>query len=597
MTSTRAGLSIFCTIFVVVVWLNQRGITFGAVSDWFTSIREAALHEQAILKSWKPETSFESRLKPEDHAYHEPRTFVEDWVVREELRAPDGVQKPVLTVNGQFPGPTIELRSGDTLNLRVTNELPEETTAIHFHGIRLVGANSMDGTPGLTQCPITRGSHFWYNFTISEEQSGTFWWHSHSATQRADGLYGAFVVHKPSSSPKPPSINSHISDELKRKSHPIARRVDSLQASENPVEHILLIGDWYHDTATAMMKWYRSKTSHGYEPTPDIALFNGVNTFDCQRPIKKRICNSKNGERRFIRLDHEMPNRLRLVNTGMLADIEISIDNHLLVVIEADGTEVKPQKFRSVTVSPGQRYSVILEPLRRVRAGDSFTLRAAMSPEDFQVPNVELDLEQTAIVYYGSSPMRLKSPSAHNQASIAELPFSPEILSPLIPVVVPEPDVTYTLFVNSMRKDRLGGIPYGYVNQTSWKPDPWNPLILADAENIAKDEIRQDQLVVTTDRRDVKVVELIINNIDEGPHPFHLHGHHFWPLYTHRSTWGWGSYNTSSPPSLDHLSNSPPVLRDTYTIARRGYAIIRFRADAPGLWLFHCHVLVHLGTG
>lgn len=40
-----------------------------------------------------------------------------------------------------------------------------------------------------------------------------------------------------------------------------------------------------------------------------------------------------------------------------------------------------------------------------------------------------------------------------------------------------------------------------------------------------------------------------------------------------------------------------PVLRDTLTIPRRGHAVIRFVADAPGMWLFHCHVLVHLSTG
>jgi FtsP/CotA-like multicopper oxidase with cupredoxin domain len=39
------------------------------------------------------------------------------------------------------------------------------------------------------------------------------------------------------------------------------------------------------------------------------------------------------------------------------------------------------------------------------------------------------------------------------------------------------------------------------------------------------------------------------------------------------------------------------VLRDTVQIPRRGYAVLRFRADNPGVWLFHCHVMWHLAGG
>lgn len=53
---------------------------------------------------------------------------------------------------GQFPGPTIEARSGDRIILTVKNELPgNETTSIHFHGIRHLGSNAMDGATGVTQ--------------------------------------------------------------------------------------------------------------------------------------------------------------------------------------------------------------------------------------------------------------------------------------------------------------------------------------------------------------------------------------------------------------------------------------------------------------
>lgn len=49
----------------------------------------------------------------------------------------------------------------------------------------------------------------------------------------------------------------------------------------------------------------------------------------------------------------------------------------------------------------------------------------------------------------------------------------------------------------------------------------------------------------------------------------------------------------------DFLDNhtSRVVLRDTVQIPRRGFAILRFHAHNPGLWLFHCHIAWHLTSG
>ncbi|KAF3424016.1 hypothetical protein E2986_10741 [Frieseomelitta varia] len=36
-----------------------------------------------------------------------------------------------------------------------------------------------------------------------------------------------------------------------------------------------------------------------------------------------------------------------------------------------------------------------------------------------------------------------------------------------------------------------------------------------------------------------------------------------------------------------------PHGRDTLPVPNNGYAIIRFRANNPGYWLFHCHQIFH----
>ena len=104
-----------------------------------------------------------------------------------------GVTTKAWGFNGQIPGPVIEARVGDVLELRLTNHLPEPTV-IHWHGLRLPAA--MDGT-GMVQRPIKPGDTFTYRFTLRD--AGTFWYHPHmnETVQLERGLYGALIVRGP----------------------------------------------------------------------------------------------------------------------------------------------------------------------------------------------------------------------------------------------------------------------------------------------------------------------------------------------------------------------------------------------------------------
>ncbi len=95
--------------------------------------------------------------------------------------------------NGQVPGPTIEARVGDVLEVRLTNRLPEPTV-IHWHGLQLPAA--MDGTD-MVQRPVAPGDTFTYRFRLPD--AGTFWYHPHSneIVQLERGLYGAIIVRGP----------------------------------------------------------------------------------------------------------------------------------------------------------------------------------------------------------------------------------------------------------------------------------------------------------------------------------------------------------------------------------------------------------------
>ena len=111
--------------------------------------------------------------------------------------APDGVERPVILVNGAFPGPTIEANWGDTIQVTVTNNIvgPEEGTAMHWHGLLQTGTPYMDGVPGIGQCPIAPGQTLTYSFVA--DLYGTSWWHSHYSAQYSAGIEGAMIIYGP----------------------------------------------------------------------------------------------------------------------------------------------------------------------------------------------------------------------------------------------------------------------------------------------------------------------------------------------------------------------------------------------------------------
>lgn len=110
----------------------------------------------------------------------------------------DGKQLEVWAYNGQVPGPTLRVKLGETVRVRFTNQLPQETT-IHWHGVRL--PNAMDGVPFITQRPVRPGETFVYEFTPRD--AGTFWFHPHvrASEQVERGLYGVLVVEDPQPAP------------------------------------------------------------------------------------------------------------------------------------------------------------------------------------------------------------------------------------------------------------------------------------------------------------------------------------------------------------------------------------------------------------
>jgi FtsP/CotA-like multicopper oxidase with cupredoxin domain len=85
-----------------------------------------------------------------------------------------------LAINGSVPGPVLRFKEGEDLTLNVTNTLDVDTS-IHWHGLIL--PYQQDGVPGISFPGIKPGETFTYRFPA--QQSGTYWYHSHSGFQGA----------------------------------------------------------------------------------------------------------------------------------------------------------------------------------------------------------------------------------------------------------------------------------------------------------------------------------------------------------------------------------------------------------------------------
>lgn len=95
------------------------------------------------------------------------KTISYDFTIGWVRANPDGAfERPTIGINGQWPIPRIEANVGDTILVNAHNDLGNQSTSLHFHGLFMNGTNHMDGPVQVTQCPIQPGGSFLYNFTV-----------------------------------------------------------------------------------------------------------------------------------------------------------------------------------------------------------------------------------------------------------------------------------------------------------------------------------------------------------------------------------------------------------------------------------------------
>ncbi|PIA15088.1 hypothetical protein COEREDRAFT_82292 [Coemansia reversa NRRL 1564] len=414
----------------------------------------------------------------------------------------------------------------------------------------------MDGAAMVTQCGIPPGKSFTYEYEVN--QAGTFWLHGHYHHQNADGLRTPLIVHD-------------------RKQH--LYKYDG--------EYVFAFEDWYKESfAERLALTIDPKKSFPPESPAPNALINGVDG-NATKPI------SFKPKRTY---------RIRLINMSAAVWFKFALPGHQMRVIEADGKYSVPLEVDGVTLGPGQRFSVLVSALDSASINYQYLVEvfASFFP---RIPG-ESPKYYTGIVEYNKD----ASLDIVDTISILEAIPEDKSFSGYTDVELSSADRQPAFPVDRSIDLVLGGaffknnIPRDIVNNITYA-EPHIPTLYSALSlgSLAVDKdlygIQSNTIVLKHNES----IELVVYNPIRIPHPMHLHGHVFQLIeygpVDPRMVLSENREGFSNQTAPIVRASEYPMERDTVVIPTMQYVKLRFRADNPGVWLFHCHMDIHFGMG
>ncbi|MBA0628257.1 hypothetical protein Godav_023019 [Gossypium davidsonii] len=487
--------------------------------------------------------------------------------------------KPIVTVNGRFPGPTIYAREGDRVIVNVTNHA-KYNMSIHWHGLKQYRNGWADGPAYITQCPIKTGNSYAYDFNVTE-QRGTLWWHAHILWLRAT-VYGAIVIMPKQGMPYPfPKPN---------------------------MEQLVILGEWWHKDVEEIVK---QGNNMGLPPNmSDAHTING-------KPGPLFPCSEKHTF--AMEVESGKTYLLRIINAALNDELFFAIAGHNMTVVEVDAVYTKPFVTQAILIAPGQTTNVLIQanqsPGRYFMAARPFM--DAPIPVDnktatgiFQykgIPNTVLPtLPQLPASndtdFALSYNKKLKSLNSANFPANVPLKVDRKLFYTVgfgkdsCPTCVNGTRILASLNNISFVMPKIGLLQAHYFNisgvfRTDFPDKPPKPFNYTGAPLTANlGTAHGTRLSKIAFNSTVELVLQDTNLLTVESHPFHLHGYNFFVVGT-----GIGNFDPVKDPAKYNLVD--PVERNTVGVPTGGWTAIRFRADNPGVWFMHCHLELHTGWG
>jgi len=264
-----------------------------------------------------------------------------------------GHRRIATVVNGQLPAPLLRWRQGDTISLRVRNRLPV-TSSIHWHGIVLPA--DMDGVPGLSFAGIPPGGEYLYRFTVN--QSGTYWYHSHSRFQEQTGLYGPIVI-EPRHGERHRTERDYVvmlndwSDTDPEHIYANLKKQSDYYNLGRPT-----LGDFLQDVskqgASGALAMRRMWQQMRMDPTDlsDVSAMTYTYLMNGHAPAGNWTGLFDAGEKV----------RLRFINGASMTFFDVRIPGLKMTVVAVDGQEVEPVSVDEFRIGTAETYDVIVAP-------------------------------------------------------------------------------------------------------------------------------------------------------------------------------------------------------------------------------------------
>ena len=491
-----------------------------------------------------------------------------------------GNDRTAFGINGTVPGPTLRFKEGEDLVINVTNALDVDSS-IHWHG--LIVPTRQDGVPGISFDGIKPDTTHTYRFPA--QQSGTYWYHSHSGLQEQSGVYGAIVI------------------EPKRR-EPF--RFDR--------EYVIVLSDW-HDTKPERILANLKKQSDYYNYSQrtigdffrDVSENGFKATFDDRRMWGDMrmtptdiadvsgytfLVNGKNPSQNWTGLFEAGERiRLRFINAAAMTFFDVRIPGLKMLVVQSDGNNVQPVKVDEFRIAVAETYDIIVRPMDdkpytivAESMGRTGLARGTLAPRPGMTAAVPpprkrplLTMSDMSMDHGSMKGMDHGSMKGMDHGSMKGMDHSR--------MAGAKPDPFYAPGSGLMPKAANGGKFLSYADLKAHRPlyklrPPTREIVIRLTGNMERyfwsiNDKKYSEAEPIRLKYGERVRFKFVNET-MMTHPMHLHG--MWTI-------------------LDNGSKKWNPIKHVVSIAPGTTVYTETEVDAPGQWAFHCHLMYHMATG
>jgi FtsP/CotA-like multicopper oxidase with cupredoxin domain len=474
-----------------------------------------------------------------------------------------GSRRTATALNGQVPGPLLRWREGDTVTVRVKNRLAVPTS-LHWHGV--IVPSDMDGVPGLSFAGIAPGETFEYRFRVN--QSGTYWYHSHSRFQEQVGLYGPIVI-------EPRRGERHAAD----REHVVLFSDWTDMDPEHLYRTLKVDSEYFNFGQRTAGDFFDSVRQRGLKPTLDgrrmwaQMRMNPTDLADVSGYTYTYLTNGVTPAGNWTGLFKPGERvRLRIINGSSMSFFDVRIPGLKMSVVAADGQDIQPVSVDEFRIAAGEVYDVMVEP-REDRAYTIFAqsidrsgyARGTLAPRlgmQAEVPR----MDSRALLTMADMGM------GHSTS-----------MGPNVDSVAPDPRVDLGDPGVGLRDNGRTVLVYSDLRSLDGPIDsraPGRDIVLHLTGHMARFVWSFDGEKFSAAKplhfNYGERLRLVLINDSMMNHPIHLHGM-------------WGEVESPEGEVLfrKHTINVQPAQRLSY----------RVTADAIGHWAYHCHLLYHMEAG